>query len=158
MAIPSSVPTDQLPARERSLEYLRSIDASLKALVALARQLLPPAPVDLDGPHGDPIINASDPRDWTGDTMKGRKFSECPPVYLDLWAQRLDYFAEKAAKDNEVTTSGNPREPYLRKDAARARGWAARIRAGYNPAIAASNREYESDFPSDTMKSDEIQF
>lgn len=25
---------------------------------------------------------------WTGETMKGRKFSECPAEYLDLLAQR----------------------------------------------------------------------
>src|SRR4051812_5509778 len=51
-----------------------------------------------DGQHGDPLIKAKDPRDWAGDSMKGRKFSECPPEYLDLLAARYDYFAEKAER------------------------------------------------------------
>lgn len=142
--------------REESLAYLKSIDASLKSLVSLAQRMVPAEPVDLDGPHGDPIVNASDPRDWLGEPMKGRHFSQCPAAYLDLWAQRLDYFANKAAEAHEVTTSGNPREPYLRKDAARARGWAARIRANGKPAE--TKQDDTAAFPSDAMKSDEIQF
>lgn len=117
---------------------LASIDASLKSLVArqVPAQASPPSPAavasdrDLDGPYGDPIIKAKDPRDWTGPTMAGKKFSECPAEYLDALADRYDYFAVKADEANELTASGKPKSHYSRLDAARARGWAARIRSG----------------------------
>lgn len=107
--------------RVETLALLRSIDASLKAL--LARMPAPPERVDLDGPHGNPVVKAKDPRDWTGETMNGRTFSECPAEYLDLLAERYDYFAsrEEDAK----------KQKYNLLDAQRARGWAARIRAGH---------------------------
>ncbi len=79
--------------------------------------------VDLDNAHGNPIVKAKDPRDWTGDNMNGRHFSECPPEYLDMLAERYDYFAsrEEDAK----------KKRYNELDAARARGWAARLRSGW---------------------------
>jgi|SRR5688572_31370958 len=85
---------------------------------------------DLDSQYGDPEIRGKDPRRWTGATMRSRKFSECPPEYLDLLAESLDWQAGEAEKKGEVTSGGKPVGPYKRKDAARARGWAARIRAG----------------------------
>lgn len=114
---------------------LASIDASLKTLVS--RQSAPQAASasgpavasdrDLDGPYGDPEIKARDPRDWTGTPMLGRRFSECPAEYLDLLAERFDYFAEK---NGAGTEDEQKKARYQRLDAARARGWAARIRAG----------------------------
>lgn len=83
---------------------------------------------DLDGKYGDPEIVAKSPRDWTGDDMKGLRFSECPADYLDLVAARLDYFAG----DNE-SKGDTQKARYNKLDAARARGWAKRIRAGYKP-------------------------
>ena len=77
----------------------------------------------LSGQYGDPVVKAKDPRDWTGEPMKGRKFSECPPEYLDMLAERYDYFA---SKETDQVKSG-----YAVKDAQRARGWAARLRAGW---------------------------
>lgn len=140
---------------EDAVVLLRSIDASLKALVARtvpsstpAVAISPPAvasDADLDGRHGDPIVKAKSPRDWSGDDMTGRRMSQCPPAYLDLVAQRLDYFAAKAEATHEQTTSSQPAAPYKRKDAARARGWAARLRAGWTP-------------PKDPFASDEIVF
>lgn len=80
---------------------------------------------DLDGPHGDPEVRF-DPRDWTGASMKGRRFSECPADFLDVLADVLDSFA---------STETDPKKAgYKRKDAARARGWMARIREGKHPA------------------------
>lgn len=118
-----------------SLTLLRSIDASLKALVARQAPAAgaPSASAkvasdsDLDGTWGDPEVKAKDPRDWTGEPMKGRRFSECPAEYLDLLAERLDYFAEKNAAGTE---DEQKKSRYQKLDAARARGWAARIRAG----------------------------
>ena len=113
------------------LAVLQSIDASLKALVTLsqARQKKAAANDDklCDGPHGDPIIKAKSPRDWTGDDMTGRHFSECPPDYLDLLADRFDYFASKETDDKK--------QKYNLLDARRARAWAARIRGGWTAPV-----------------------
>jgi hypothetical protein len=129
-----------MSASEETILLLRSIDASLKQLVLL-NQLLsrtsidPPRPLgtaddrDLDSKWGDPVIKFN-PRDWTGDDCKGAHMSACPPEFLDMIAETFDYFAGKAEETNELY-NGKPTAPYKRKDAARARGWAARIRTGY---------------------------
>lgn len=80
---------------------------------------------DLNGKYGDPEVKAKSPRDWTGDDMKGRRFSECPAEYLEMVADRLDYFASQEEDPKK--------ERYNRLDASRARGWAARIRGGWKP-------------------------
>lgn len=56
--------------------------------------------------------------------MTGRTFSECPPEYLDLLADRFDYFAGKEPDEKKAG--------YNRLDARRARAWAARLRSGWN--------------------------
>jgi hypothetical protein len=123
---------------DAALDILRSIDASLKQLLAKSRAAASTAGVandsDLDGQYGDPIIKAADPRDWTGDSQKGNRYSQCPAAYLDLLADRLDYFAGKAEAEGKLTSAGKPVAPLKRKDAARARGWAKRIRDGFKPA------------------------
>jgi len=86
---------------------------------------------DLDGKFGDPEVRAKSPRDWTGPTMAGKHFSECPPEYLDLVAERLEYFAGQ--NDLDPSQEMKDKARWNRLDASRARGWAARIRAGYTP-------------------------
>lgn len=114
------------------LTVLRSIDASLKTLIQQAAANKP-KPVatdrDLDGNYGNPVVKF-DPRDWTGASCKGLKFSDCPAPFLDLLAETFDYFAGQAEAKNEKTNSGKSVADYKRQDAARARGWAARIRSG----------------------------
>ena len=135
---------------------LRSIDASLKALLALQRGSQPPqvAPdSDLDSQYGDPLVRAKDPRDWTGESQLGKSFSECPAEYLDLVAARLDYFAEKAEAEGTLTSTGKPVAPYNRRDAARARGWAQRIRHGYKPA---DNGGFPSDATAGMLNADDV--
>lgn len=121
-----------------ALDVLRSIDASLKELVRIARGRQP-KPVasdrDLDGLHGNPVVKFM-PRDWTGPSFKGVRFSECPAPLLEMLAETFDYFAEQAEQKGETTTSGKPVAPYKRADAARARGWAKRIQDGWKPAHA----------------------
>jgi hypothetical protein len=118
-----------------AVELLRSIDASLKRLVAILGATAP-KPVadnaDLDSKYGDPVVKFN-PRDWNGESCKGRKFSECPAAFLDLVASTLDYFGDQAEAKNEMTENGKPVATFKRKDAARARGWAKRIRAGFKP-------------------------
>src|SRR6187431_849584 len=87
---------------------------------------------DLNSQYGDPEVRAKSPRDWTGASQQGKHFSECPPEYLDLVAERLEYFAgqnEMEEGDQEAAKKAR----WNRLDASRARGWAARIRAGYKP-------------------------
>ena len=111
-------------AEKTALEHLASIDAGIQRLI-LVLSPQKPVHVNLDDQWGDPVIKAKDPRDWAGDTMQGKKFSECPAEYLDLLADRYDYFSER---ETDPKKAG-----YNRMDAARARGWAARIRDGYKP-------------------------
>src|SRR5262245_59170764 len=112
-------------------DLLVSIDASLKELVAISRARRPKHPtVDLDGPHGDPIIKAKEPRDWTGEPMNGRRFSECPPAYLDLLVSRYDYFISNAerdmkdATDEDELSKARKNLKYATLDRGRAAGWA----------------------------------
>lgn len=88
---------------------------------------------DLDGPKGDPTVKF-EPRGWIpkrgAPPHKGRTYSRCDPEFLDALADALQWMAE------------NPKEGadkyalYNRKDAARARGWARRIRGGWRPPAA----------------------
>lgn len=103
---------------DEAMRLLREIHAMLSSM----RPVAPPPTVDLDGPHGDPILKAKDPRDWSGQTQVGKRMSECPSEYLDLLATRYDYFA---GKETDSKKAG-----YNRLDAALARGWAVRVRAG----------------------------
>lgn len=112
----------------------QSMDVTLKAILHVLGQGRatgqPDAPrVDLDNSHGNPKLRFL-PRDWSGSAeFKGMLFSECPPDLLDLVADSLNYFASKA--DDEK------KKRYDTVDAARARGWAARLRSGYVPPVAA---------------------
>ncbi len=121
---------------QTELDYLKSIDASLKALVKQGTKSDPgngatvASDSDLDGKYGDPEVKMKDPRDWSGDSMIGRRFSQCPADYLDMVASRLDYFATKSDEEGKETAAGKPVSKYQRADAARARGWAKRIRDG----------------------------
>lgn len=121
---------------EEALEVLRSIDTTLKQMLALAQRRQSQAKVgavasdrDLDGTYGDPVLRFS-PRDWTGQDCKGARFSQCPPDLLDMVAETFEYFATQAEAKNELTDKGKPVADYKRQDAARARGWAKRLRAG----------------------------
>lgn len=85
---------------------------------------------DLDSQYGDETIRF-EPRDWSGVAVKGSRMSECPPEFLDMLADTYDYFARKNAESNAMTTGGKPKAEYDRRSAARARGWAARLRSGW---------------------------
>ena len=121
-----------------TITMLRSIDASLKQLVAFAGARAQKATANADrlcdGPHGDPLVKGKDPKDWHGDPMTGRKFSECPPDYLDLWADRADYIASQ--KDASVPEQAR-KQKFELLDASRARAWAARLRAGWQAPVQA---------------------
>lgn len=87
---------------------------------------------DLDSEYGNPTIKF-DPREryWAGPSFVGYHFSETAPDYLDATAKYLDACAFMAAKEPDEKNQKSAR--YKRKDAARARGWAARLRARGEP-------------------------
>lgn len=128
-----------MAAGQEAIDLLRSIDNSLKALASAVQPLVmqmraaQPKPVasdrDLDGRFGDPELKFN-PRDWSGASFKGRRFSECPPDLLDLVAETFEFFARQAEAKDERANNGKPVADYKRADAARARGWAKRIREG----------------------------
>lgn len=94
---------------------------------------------DLDSPKGNPSVKM-DPRDWSGPRCKNKKYSECPPDFLDVYAKTLLYFSEHPKEGKEKYAE------YDRIDAGRARSWARRLRSGWAPATIAA-----PDFPSDPM-------
>lgn len=98
---------------------------------------------ELDGPFGDETIKF-DPRDWQGDSFKGAPMSRCPADYLDMLASSLDYFAKK--NEGKLTDKGKPKSDFDRRSAARARGWAQRVRGGWKPRAAPIPNDDADDF------------
>lgn len=123
--------------QSETIRLLTSIDNGIKALLARTapaasgQEVAPDS--DLDGQHGDPVVKFI-PRDWQGDNFKGCNFSTCAPEFLDLLASSFDYFARKNEESGATSANGKPKAPFDRREAARARGWAKRIRAGWKPA------------------------
>lgn len=119
------------------LQLLRSIDNTLKELLALSKSkrsavsdptLNVATDADLDSEHGDELVRAKMPKDWTGDDYKGRRMSECPLELLDMLAERHVYFAGKNKEDGDMKKVG-----YELRSERRARGWARRKRNGWTP-------------------------
>lgn len=87
---------------------------------------------DLDSQYGNqPVRKDPNEKNWKGKSCIGLRLSECPADYLDAFAK----YKDSCAYMNEK--SGDPAKAkyiaYDRRDAARARGWAKRIRDGYKP-------------------------
>ena len=122
------------------LTVLARIEAKLDRLLAGGAQpaQATASDADLDGQYGNEEIKKN-PKRWDGESMVGRKMSECPPEFLDVLASHFDFKAEREAEDSANATDDETRASkkkysgYSRKSAARARGWAARLRAGWKP-------------------------
>jgi hypothetical protein len=82
---------------------------------------------DLDSARGNPEVRFS-PKRWSGADMKGRRYSECEPEFLDMLADALDWFAQRDDESGAVDKNGNPKSKWGRLDASRARGWSRRLR------------------------------
>jgi hypothetical protein len=129
------------PYESESLSILRQILSAVQSGTIASPSSSTPALAsvgiaderDLDSQWGNEEVRVN-PRDWTGASMKGRRMSECTPQFLDMLADTLDYFARKNAASNALTTSGKPKADFDRKAAARARGWARRLRNGWSDA------------------------
>jgi hypothetical protein len=129
------------PYESESLSLLRSILSAVQSGTIASPSSSTPVLAsggiaderDLDSQWGNEEVRVN-PRDWGGESMKGRRMSECTPQFLDMLADTLDYFARKNAASNALTTSGKPKADFDRKAAARARGWARRLRNGWSDA------------------------
>ena len=95
---------------------------------------------ELDGPKGDPSVKFA-PHGWVGPDFKGRAYSQCTPEFLDALAESLAYSAKNPKPGKEKYSAWNE------LDAARARGWARRLRNGWQSATPAAVGE----FPGDTF-------
>ena len=111
------------------LAELRAMEARLMAEIRKLSAVVPSSngdavasDVDLDGTHGDPDVK-KDPKRWDGPSQAPCRMSECPPEYLDVLADFLKWKADHPREGKEKYAE------YDRRDAARARGWAARKRA-----------------------------
>jgi hypothetical protein len=90
---------------------------------------------DLDDPrYGNPPVKFM-PRDWTGGDLTGKAMSECPPEFLDVLAERFAWSAANPKEGKEKYAE------YDRKNAARARSWARRLRAGWKPPQATAEQD-----------------
>lgn len=81
----------------------------------------------LTGEYGDPKI-FFDPRGWTGESYKGKKCSEAPPEYLDMYAEAKATFARIAEEKGETLSNGKPKASYEWMDVSKIRGWARKHR------------------------------
>jgi len=132
-------PSDPMPSNDAdpTLALIARIRADLDTLEAqltgqpvqrtgASKGLPTPADdADLDGQYGNPTVRKDPPR-WTGSSFVGATFSDCPADYLKDLAGFLAWCADKSDEKNEMANNGKPRSGYLRKDAARALGWAQR--------------------------------
>lgn len=89
---------------------------------------------DLDGEHGDQLVK-KDPARYNGPKMAPRKMSHGSAGWLDAVAELNDWRAGKTEEEGKDSK-------WARLDAARARGWAARIRAGHKPPAVAEDPEW----------------
>lgn len=85
---------------------------------------------ELDSQYGDPPIKKDPTANfWKGPSHVGRRLSECSPDYLDAFAKYKDFLA--GLDEKKGTEQKRKYADWGRKDAARARGWARRLRAGW---------------------------
>jgi hypothetical protein len=110
------------------LAIVKRIDAKLNAAKAGGEGEVA-SDADLDSQYGDETIKR-DPsaKYWKGGTLAGLRMSECPADYLLAYAKYKDacaFMNAKEGKEEKAKYVG-----YDRKSAARARGWAARVRDG----------------------------
>ncbi len=123
------------------LAVLARLEAKVDRLLAQQGGATAPgiaSDADLDGQYGDEEVKKN-PKRWTGESFIGRRMSECSPEFLDSLAGHFDYKAEREAEDaanaedEETANAKKKYAGYSRRSAARARGWAARLRAGWKP-------------------------
>lgn len=115
---------------ERTAIAMESFARSAARIVELLESVMPPivAPAsELDSKYGDPLV----PFDVPGHPgLKGKKMSYATPDGLEALAEQLEYMVHYPSQGKERFVTNN------RRDAARARGWAKRLRSGWTPPTA----------------------
>jgi hypothetical protein len=131
-------------ASEETIELLKRIATATEKLVQLMQRPSESelnhtrggecaSEQDLDGQYGDPELKKDPPR-WKGQRYAPCRMSDTCPEYLDELASFYDWQAGKDDEAGKTAGNGKPSSSYKRRDAARARGWAKRLRAGWKPA------------------------
>lgn len=95
---------------------------------------------ELDSEKGDPTLRFN-PRDWKGVPRKGWQMSRCESECLEIYAEQLEYFAQKNDEKGVKDGRGGPKSKWDRIDARRARGWVRRLRSGWKPAAGAAPKK-----------------
>lgn len=100
---------------------------------------------ELDSQYGNPVVR-KDPKRWAGASYVTATYSQCPSDYLAVLADFLDFKADKDAEKPEPPKHRNGKFYYEfnRKDAALARGWAARNRGLDKPPPARETEAVEA--------------
>ena len=140
-------------ALERQAQAVeKSVAARVAATAAVPNGELSDA--ELDGnPRNDPEVKKN-PKRWVGPSFVGKKLSQCPPEFLDVFANAKEFQAEMETKDAAELDGDAKAEKlkyarYSRLDAKRARAWARRIRGGWTPPAqpAAPAASWKADAP-----------
>jgi hypothetical protein len=123
---------------EKLDRILAILEAQPRATTAAPQRAAVADDADLDGPYGNPIVKR-DPTSWAkknpGKTIAPCVMSDGPADWLDAVASFYDWQADQDAANGKTYTDKKtgeekPSGGLQRRDAARARGWAARVRAG----------------------------
>jgi hypothetical protein len=124
--------SEKIAVLEQRVERLERFCGRLQAAILGKAANAPTVASDaeLDSKFGDPVVR-KDPKRWDGPSFQGQPFSRCTPEFLDCLAAFFEWKSEKENEDPEKKKYAD----YSRKDAARARGWAARIRKGWMPPV-----------------------
>jgi len=111
------------------LQQLVAQERALAAHVGMDPVLLLVEPADdrdLDSEWGNPALDRA-PKNWTGEALEGRHFSDLQPATLRALARHYASLAEWHDSKNNVDAKGRPKSGYARRDASRALGWALRL-------------------------------
>ena len=133
-------------AGEEILVALKRIEGKVDSLIAQKALAAMPTIADdasLDSKDGNPVVKITIKK-WHGPVCKGRKYSECSPEFLDVLANTLTWMAENPQAGREKYSR------YNMLDAARARGWAKRLRGGWKPPA----DEYAQEAPAEDYNQD----
>lgn len=128
-----------MAAGEQILQVLARVEAKLDQLLQTRTQAAPTtasggaaaSDSELDGQWGDEEVK--DPPRWKGESHSGKRMSRCSPEFLDEYANFKDWCA---GRDEQLPDEKKKKDArYNRGRAAKARGWARRIRAGWKPPV-----------------------
>jgi hypothetical protein len=102
------VSNESQPAEKTVAELLAMLVEGQKLLVEEIRGLRS----DMEartGPLGDPVIRKSPPK-WNGPSFEGKRASECPWEFLEVYGDNLLWRGENPQEGKEKYAKGNLRE------------------------------------------------